>query len=207
MWAGTKDDKKGLEEYKKRQLLKKSNRLVYLTKIIHDNHHSYFDDGTVLISGSMIQNKVGLIQRDVFKDLDLNILKCKKGDEFVLAIKAFLEKNLDWVKVNIRDNLSGTIYSNMGGMDLFRNSWSEKDVKGKCEIFPGVETFYLTNEYMVKAHIKSYRTIFRQKEIYEEEHWKNNIRNHLNSLSQMKKADIPSYLIQEIDNTINEKIR
>lgn len=157
MWAGTKDDKEGLERYKREE---SARRIKELITNFYNNYKEFFDSGLIVISGSVVYNTLGLVKKDIFKDLDLNIKCGVDGDNFMLKLKDLKENekigNITLMYSNVRDDLSGVVYFDVGLIDLYRDNWDDSDVIGTCEVLPGVYTNYLSADHMTKNILKTY---------------------------------------------------
>lgn len=209
-WAGTKDDVEGLRRYKEQCRLKnlKEIDIKKLTSVLYNNFTELFNSGIIVISGSVVYNALGLIERTEYHDLDINIKNGNKlGDDFVLNFKEFAENcsELRFLSTYVRDNLSATARFAEGSIDMYRPEWDDSDLLGTCEVLPGVYTQYMSDDYMLKNILRTYTLIV---ESLKKSDWHyNKIEKHKATFeSFLENGDLSNDMRKKLEKILNEKI-
>jgi len=151
----------------------KSNLLRYLTSLIFINYQKYIDSGDLIFTGSIVYDKLDIIKKEYFGDIDISISDNFRGDEIKHTFVRFLGQIdlsqykkifTDSFQPNILENNKHLTFDQIIAIDAFTNVHPENS--RDCEnikLFPNIYTKYFGHEWNLDKFYNSYQSILEIK--------------------------------------------
>ena len=137
-----------------------NNNIRILINILYDKFRKYFESGDMIITGSIVYNKIGLYKKNEIKDLDISIIDGDYGDTIINEVKDFFSNNKFDFNVEYTERkwnkLRGICVTDYGVIDIFRNDHNNKEEESTIEILPNIYTKYYGHNWIVDVLCKSY---------------------------------------------------
>jgi hypothetical protein len=181
--------------------------LNFLFELMYNNFKKYFDTGDMIFTGSIVYNKIGLLNKTKeIKDVDISIISGHKGDQIVTEINNFFNSIQDFKVKYIEYTdyiLFGLCMTEFGVIDIFRNDHNNKEKESTIEILPDIYTKYYGDEWIMKVIYDN--TLFLEKEIKNGKSEHNEIQ--LNKFNRMLKEMHKNTNIEFEDKIFESKLK
>lgn len=147
----------------------KSRLLEYLITEIFNYFNVYVDSGDLIFTGSIIYDRLDIIKKKYFNDIDISINLNENGNNILKSFNQFLsnielenfnkEYNIKFKSKLLIDNKE-LDFHNIIVIDTFRNNHPENSNEyNDIEIFPNVYSKYFGHEWNLSKIYKSYLII------------------------------------------------
>ena len=164
----------------------KNDLLQHITTEIFYNYHKDIDNGDLIFNGSIVHDRLGIIKKQYYGDIDISINVNSNGDEIVKTFLQFLsEIDLTYYRNKFNDYYSNKIIVNNNEiidddniididddnklsfgkiivLDIFRNEHPENSNEYEnIELYPNVYTKYFGYEWNLSKYYFTYQDIIK----------------------------------------------
>ena len=128
-----------------------------LLRLLYDNFKTYFNDGNIIVSGSVLYEKLGLIkEKSSWTDLDISINTGEYGDKILDEMITFFEKSRRYrMTIQEEEPRRGTVKTPFGLLDIFREDFTPY-TPIDLEILPDVHLTYHGEERILEILVDCY---------------------------------------------------
>jgi len=181
----------------------KSDLLEFLVTNIFNNFKNYIDSGDLIFTGGIVHDRVEIIKKERFHDLDISIIIGDYGDKILYELKDYL-LNLDFtifedsIKTNLNNEfkfkeennyLTACFYiDDFYGIDIYRDEYPEENIS-TVELYPNIYTKYYGNEWILRETFSTYKKM---------------LSSNINNKTKKRKIDKIERTLVKIFNSIND---
>lgn len=156
-------------------MIYKNNLLEYIMYKIYNHYYEYIISGDLIFTGSIIYDRLGLIKKKYFGDIDISINDNHIGDEITKTFLQFLGQiDLDYYRnkfnnyyknkipqiVDDSKNKKNLSFDNIIIVDVFRNNHPENsDDYDDIFLFSKIHTKYFGHEWNLEKIYFSFERI------------------------------------------------